>query len=277
MPRCIAFQNKTSDLQCSSHSLFGHSLCGRHSKAKSPKLWVPRESPDTRAARKIQSIVRGWFIRKYLRNCGPGVLHRVDLANEEDVITYEVANRVSPLNYFAFVENGRTWWFDFSSIWHWGTKSLEPHNPYTRVPLSTDTRKRLREMWFLRKARGLPIPDNDESNLERLKTRTNTVCQVFVDNGFTEINPEHFARLTKQDYVALFYMIRSDIPTSFSKHNRGGEIALIMCSYMLSPKSLAMSEPLYRLTAVRVLLRIMTAHKDPYVLVFIVLSALFRC
>jgi hypothetical protein len=46
---------------------------------------------------------------------------------------------------------------------------------------------------------------------------------------------------------------------------------------MLSPASLAMSEALYRLTALRVLLRIMTAHKDPYVLVFIVLAALYRC
>lgn len=277
MPRCIAFQNKASDLQCSSHSLFGHSLCGRHSKAKSPRLWVPVESPDTRSARMIQALVRGWFVRKYLRNCGPGVLHRVDLANGEDVITYDSADRVSPMNYFAFVENGKTWWFDFSSLWHWTTKSLEPHNPYTRVPLSTETRKRLREMWFLRKRRGLPIPDNDNTNLERLKARWNTVCQIFVDNGFTEITPEHFARLAKEDYVALFRMIRADIPTSFRRHNRGANIAMIMCTHGLSPSMTSMSESLYILTSLRILLRIMTTHKDPYVMVFIVLAALYRC
>jgi len=277
MPRCTAFKNKTSELQCTANSLFGHSFCGRHSKATSPRVWKQSESPNTRCAVRIQSFVRGWFLRKYLKVAGPGVLKRKDLANEEELVSCESHDRQYPLDYFSFTENGKTWWFNFATLWVWSSKSLVPTNPYTKVPLVSDTRKRLREMWYLRRKRGLPIPDEPEPFEERVNTRWNILCQAFADNGFVEVTPAHFSRLSKNQYVAVFNMIRFDIPISFRSHDRGASLACSMCNYMLHKTALETNQAVYTVNSLRIIMRLITLHKDPYIMIFTIMSALFRC
>lgn len=265
MVRCAATKRRGVANQCTSNAMNGHTLCGTHARAKKVDLWKDESGMYERVV-KCQSIARRWLVQRHLHLAGPGVLRRQALSNDEEIVSGIEASRQHPFDYFAFEENGKVWWFDFASIWIWSMKSLEPVNPYTRGPLTTDTRKRLREMWVLRINRRMAMPYDAINADERIRHRLTMLCQTFADNGFTDVSPAQLVGLCKSSHVAMWRFLREDCP-----------IAGNACHYMLSHQLLAANTPSYIVNSLRMLMRLVTLQKEPYVTVFNVMSAIYRC
>lgn len=214
------------------------------------------------------------MLRKRLALAGPGVLCRKDLANTEDLVTCD--ERTHPLDYFAFTENGKTWWFDFGTIWTWCQKSHQPTNPYTKMPLTTDTRKRLRALWGYRRRHHEVIPVESMHYEERMRGRWNIICQAFEDNGFTDLHPNQFLRLTKANYAIAFRLFRADLEVSmrhghllyhvFDRWARRG---------ITNFNQLTMVQ--YTLQSSYIFMLMLCMPPDPYITAFTLLSALYRC
>lgn len=269
MIRCVAVKRKGDTQQCPKAAVKGHTLCGTHAKAKKVELWRDVREKDVRIV-KCQSVARRWFVLHRLRLAGPGVLKRKNLSNEDDLVTCVESNRQHPFDYFAFDEAGKVWWFDFGTLWTWSMKTHEPSNPYTRVKLDTDTRKRLREMWAFRARHHLIIPSDPVGADDRINSRWNLLCQLFVDNGFIDVTPGQLTRLSKSSHVAMWKFIRDDLANK-------NESPFVWCSYMLGPEMLHANTPTYIVNSLRILLRFLTCRREPYPLVFSTMSAIYRC
>lgn len=265
MGRCAATKKKGTHTQCTSNAMNGHTLCGTHARAKNVDLWKDMSDKDGRVV-VCQSIARRWLVQHHLRLAGPGVLRRQNLGNDEEVVSGIESSRQHPLEYFAFEENGKVWWFDFASIWVWSLKSVDPVNPYTRGPLTIETRKRLREMWVLRINRKMVMPPEVQNAEERARLRLTMLCQTFADNGFTDVSLGQLMQLCKASHVAIWRFLRDDCP-----------IASGICSYMLSAQLLSANSPSYIVNSLRMLMRLVTLQKEPYITVFNVMSAIYRC
>jgi hypothetical protein len=260
---------RDTNLQCPYKAIFGCDVCGKHAKAKNIRRWKDLCVLDMRVVR-CQAIARGWSVRRHLRIAGPGVLRRGIVANDEDVISYNDKNRIHPFNYFAFEESSKIWCFEFGSIWSWMSRSAEPVNPYTKVPLSLDVRRRLRELWYIRSIKRL-APLVETSTLEeRIEQRWTILCQIFSENGFVDATPDQFIQLPRSAYVAVFRMVFHDL----GNHHKTEQA---LCMGMLSPMIMEKNNPIYIINALRVLLRILLTQREPYNTVFVVMSALFRC
>ena len=266
MPRCASTKNKKSDDQCPHDALRGHTMCGRHRTVKAPRMWAVVVKDRTAPLTRFQAIFRGRKVRQYLALCGPGVLQRSPCVNDEDVVTCVEKGRQDPFDYFGMEEAGKVWWFDFASIWVWSLKSVDPVNPYTRGPLTIETRKRLREMWVLRINRKMVMPPEVQNAEERARLRLTMLCQTFADNGFTDVSLGQLMQLCKASHVAIWRFLRDDCP-----------IASGICSYMLSAQLLSANSPSYIVNSLRMLMRLVTLQKEPYITVFNVMSAIYRC
>lgn len=266
MPQCRSVRKRGSAEQCLTSALVGHTLCGRHARMKVPILWSSVNAGRTAYAIRIQSAVRGWLVRHRLELAGPGVLHRRDLANEEELMTCDIASEVHPFEYFSFTESGKVWWFSFDSLWRWCRQSHEPVNPYTKVPLSSDTRRRLREVWV----RCIPNVPEESGTLEgRIRERWNILSQIFQDNGFTDVHPQSFLQFTKVDFISMFTLLHADLRIVLRESDPIRKKVIWLCA-----RGHDYPNPGY---SAHILMRILTLHKDPYPVVFSVLSALYRC
>lgn len=272
MIQCAAVRRRGADDRCGARAVSGHSLCGRHVRAKSIRLWadVHRHVDISR----VQALVRGWLLRKRLALAGPGVLCRRNLANDEDLVTCE--ERTHPLEYFAFTEADKTWWFDFGTIWTWAQKSQVPTNPYTKVPLTPDTRRRLRALWACRRRRRETNPIEANTYEERLRGRWNILCQAFEDNGFGELHPNQFMRLGKGNYAMVFRFLRSDLEVSMRKTDPMLQRFVAWATRGIQ-NATQLSTVQYTLQSSYVLMTMACMPKDPYITVFTILSALYRC
>jgi hypothetical protein len=243
---------------------------------KTPVLWITANVSKMAKVIQIQAFVRGWLVRKRLSLAGPGVLSRKASVNDEDFVTCERKERKHPYEYFALEEDGKIWWFDFESLWKWSIQSAVPTNPYTRTPLTADTRKRLREICNYQLRTNGEIPAESEHFTERIQQRWNLLCQTFRDNGFVEIRPDLFLTFTKSEYISMFILLRRDIETVFSDKDPHKARAIRSCKRVVQ---LANTESLHRviLYSTYVLVTLLSLHKDPYVMVFSIMSALYRC
>jgi hypothetical protein len=180
------------------------------------------------------------------------------------------------MTYFEFEENGKVWWFNFESIWRWSTQNYEPVNPYTKVPLSVSTKKRLRALWAWQQRHHIPMPEEPTEYTQRLRTRWNTVTQVFADNGFVDVDPGGFVHFTSNELRTMFVFLERDIHVVLPDSDPGKSIALRIChrGVRASPR---IPHSLYVLWSVHVIMRLLSIHKDPYNMTFMVLSALYRC
>lgn len=274
--QCAAVKRKGSSDPCPVHAMRSHTLCGRHARMRTPILWVAVNNTRASGLPKIQACVRGWIVRKRLGLAGPGVLARKNLVNDEELVSGNEKERQHPMDYFAFEENGKFWWFSFSSIWSWSTQSLQITNPYTKEPLTTDTRKRLRALWAYKQRHREPQPEESGVYEHRLRSRLVTICQLFADNGFTDVIPETFMEFRKAEYTTAFVLLGRDIETVFRVSDPFREKAIRLCN-RASEASRHMPSPQYILHSVYTLKWLLSLHKDPYVMAFSVLSALYRC
>lgn len=235
-------------------------------------LWTEANKEKIVAAQKLQAVIRGWLVRHRIALAGPGVLRRTGLANDEDLETCEESSRQDPMNYVAFTENGKTWWFDFATLWKWMRLSVEPTNPYTKVPLSVETRTRLRKLWAYRRRHHETVPGDPGGYEDRVRVRWTLICQVFADNGLGQMNPEQFLRLSKSDYIFIFRILRDDLQASLPTQSRHALSMIHRC--LITSWTLPYAQ--FTLQCSYALMSMLLHTRREYDHAFYVLSALYR-
>jgi len=192
--RCASCRNKTSKERCPNNSLPGIKFCGVHSKLKTHRLWVDVNDIERRTAI-LSKVWKGYSLRKLLKLAGPGVLQRSKCHNQEEILSFEPIATVAPVDYFGFEETGKIYGFDIRTMFDILNRSMNPINPYTRQPLTIETRRRLRELYAYRYRMKMPVfyDNNKLSGADAiLQNRWMQLCQIAEENGFYDINPNLF-------------------------------------------------------------------------------------
>lgn len=279
MPTCASCKNKQSTDKCNRPALNGLLFCGVHSKSKHPRLWTTVHGVDSKIVQ-IQKLWRGYFIRRRLQLAGPGALKRSVCNNQDELITFESISTVSPFDYFGFEESGKVYGFDVRSI----IDSLHrtASNPFTRQPLTIDTRKRIREIYGYRLRKKL---DNYyEHNILKtpealLQNRWTQVCQIIEENGFFNINTNLFLGLNKTQLYIFLNMIHNDMTVWASEHDPMSSKRfryLVWVMNAIKKFNRANDLSYYSFNVASVLCVILYDCVDPYNLCFIIMSALYR-
>jgi hypothetical protein len=132
------------------------------------------------------------------------------------VATAEHVATADPYWYFSFEEKGRIFWFDFRSLWKWVYGKVTPTNPFTREPLSMDTRWRLRYMKSYY-ANQCVVSCQLEEDVWDAPICNDLVARLH-EHGFTQIKPEGLLSLTVGEMrVVLFNLSR--MWTSGAQHS----------------------------------------------------------
>ena len=253
-------------------------MCGRHARMKTPLRWADVHHDKSVRIARIQALIRGWLLRKRLALGGPGVLCRKNLANDEELVTCVEKERQHPLEYFAFEENGKVWWFDFASLWRWSIQTHEPANPYTKVPLSTDTRRRLRAFWgYLQRRDKANLPPENMNYELRVQQRWNVLCQLFIDNGFIDVHPNTFLNLQSYELRSMLVLLERDVRVVLRDTEYGRDRILQICRVPLLERNRNLAPKMMKMWIAYILMVLLSVPKDPYVMTFSVLSALYRC
>ena len=221
MVLCASCKNKTSTEQCPSQSMKGMLFCGKHAKTKIKRLWAEVNNGNQKAII-IQKLWKGYFLRHRLKLAGEGVLNRKNCHNTEELVTLDDKTKVHPINYFSFREADKLYWFDVRSMYHILKRSAKPENPYTRQPLTIETRRRLRDICRIRKKLRLenyhdpPLPHHFA---ELINEKWLTVCQIIEENGFFDMNHLMFSSLNRSQMYVLLNFIRLDMVAFATEHS----------------------------------------------------------
>jgi hypothetical protein len=278
MNTCMSCKNKTSNERCTSPRIKGLILCGRHVKSKSPRLWNVVNNLDVKVTL-ISKMWRGYYIRSRLQRAGPGVLKRSLCHNEEELVTMEPKDKYDPFEFFSFQEGDKIWWFDVCSILSCLNSSLVPINPYTRQPLSLETRHRLRAVYKhrLRNHMRTCHSVNRLTQEEIVEKNWMRVCQVLHENGFEDVNPPIFSRMTSTDiFIFLGYLV-VDIRILAEEHPKSSRRHLYYAILKRERDVFHVSS--YRTGQQhisRLIANLMHDMVDVYPFCFLVMSALYR-
>jgi len=275
--QCESVRKRGSNEQCGARAVLGHTMCGRHARMKAPLRWADLHHHKSHRIARVQALIRGWLLRKRLAMGGPGVLCRKDLANDEELVTCVEKERQHPLEYFAFEENGKVWWFDFASLWRWAVQTHDPVNPYTKVPLSNETRRRLRDIWGYLQRHRIPLPPESPVYEQRIQQRWNVLCQLFIDNGFTEVHPNNFLNLESHELRSMLILLERDVQVVMRNTDANRGRILRLCTVPLLTRNRWLPPRRYSMWVAYILMLVLSVPKDPYVMTFSVLSALYRC
>jgi len=221
MVLCASCKNKSTKEQCPSQAMKGLLFCGKHAKTKTKRLWAELNNGNQKAII-VQKAWRGYFIRRRLKLAGEGALNRSNCHNTEELVTMDEKGKLHPLDYFSFREADKLWWFDVRSLYHILKRSPKPENPYTRQPLSIETRRRLRDVCRIRKKLGVlnyhdaPKP---EQFAELVNEKWLTVCQIVEENGFFDMNHLMFSSLNRSQMYVLINLIQMDMVAFATEHS----------------------------------------------------------
>jgi len=267
--QCASVRNKTSTDRCSLKALMGHTLCGKHARAKSCQLWADVHRQRLSRLPKVQALYRGWRVRTVLALSGPGVLRRGNCVNDEELVTLESKDRQYPYEYFGIEEGGRIWWFDFATAWEWFTRSVTPTNPYTKTPISHEALGRLRKLHLWRRRWRILVPPPPRDLKENIIRRWTVLSQIFRGYGFEDAHPEQFANLSSANLKIALRFLSEDIDAMPRPNKRMLGIIDRGLGYVAS----STTSMIYSLN----LLTIMMTDSRSYDFVFLLLSALYRC
>jgi hypothetical protein len=279
--KCASCKNKTSTDQCTSKPLKGLILCGKHAKVKNLRLWKDVNSLDDKAIL-IQKVWRAYSIRHWLKIAGPGVLNRSICHNDEELVTLDEKKSVSPLDYFSFEEGGKVYWFDVRSISESSMLKVEPLNPYTREPLSIETRRRLRQICIKRHRKNLHNMHNisDRRSIDEIILSTWThVCQIITENGFFDMSPLYFTSLNPTRLIIFNTMIQKDLVAWAAEH--GSKLSrrhryVFWMKRLFGEFSIGVDPKRLIYLTGRVLVTMLNDCSDNYGICFIIMSALHR-
>ncbi len=279
MSFCAACKNKTSTERCLRAPLKDTLFCKTHIKCKNNRIWAEVNCVDSKVIR-IQKVWRGYSVRMWLTLAGPGVLKRSICHNEEELITMEDKNSLSPLDYFAFEESGKIYWFDFKSINQNSFDKVSPQNPYTRNPLSIDTRQRLRKLAIIRQRRGILNLHNSTVSKTpddiTLITWTQ-LCQIIEENGFFEISPMYFMSMNRTQLYVFINLVLQNLVSWAAEHTNPksprkryiSKMKELNGHYFAGTSSLVLSH----MTAL-LLVTILNHTPQPYDICFFIMSAM---
>ena len=265
MAQCESFKNKQSVERCSSKSLINLRFCGKHSKMKNPRIWIS-STKIYESSIKIQKIWRGYRIRNLLFLAGPGVLKRNMCHNDEELVTFEDKNKQDPLDYFAFEENSKIWWFNLNSIITWTIES--PTNPYTKQPLSLETRKRLRELYDIRFLDGCLRIQTD------IHSKAILLSQIMEENGFPDVNYTRFEYMSRLNLIRFTnsLILNLEIKLKGSKHI----LIKLLDRCIHQQYNLYANYNFLILQYESVLLYILRSFKEKFDVCFIIMGALYE-
>lgn len=279
---CSACKNKTSIDRCPNKVLKGLSFCGTHAKSKTRRIWSDVNNLD-KPATLIQKIWRGYFIRQWMKLAGEGVLNRKNGHNEEELFSMEGKNSVYPLDYFSFEEKGKLYWFDIRSLAEHGLKDTNPTNPYTREPLSIETRRRLRSLCVMRfnyKLSNRHDPKAERPYEDIIKSAWIQICQIVHENGFfDELKPEYFISMPKFQMSLLLSMFKRDLTTWAAEHpsphsRRHKYVQWVR--RLITEYAKGIERDKFIFLASRVIMAMMNDSADQYNVCFMFMSALYR-
>lgn len=211
--KCVACKNKKSNERCLNRPLGGLLFCGQHVKSKSTRNWYDVNKINEKVTL-ISKIWKGYHVRNRLKLAGPGVLNRSQCHNEEELVLSEPKEKIHPFDYFAFKEDEKIWWFDIRSFISLFRSALNPTNPYTRQPLSAETRSRARLIYKYRFNNKLPLYHQPfpKMTLEQLvENQWMRVCQNVVECGFDDIRPELLMSLNKTKIFIVLTSMMDDM------------------------------------------------------------------
>lgn len=281
MITCASCKNKTSDDRCPNKVLKGAIFCGKHVGVKDPRLWKDMVSADNKIIL-IQKVWRGYNVRNWFKLAGPGVLNRKVCHNQEELVTLDEPNSVSPLNYFSFEENGKVYWFDIRSISEHSFGHLNPTNPYTREKLSFEARNRLRLLCIKRHRLGL----SNQHDMERKRTVEEVilagwihVCQIIEENGFFDMNPLHFVSMNKARLFVFNSLIFQDLRALLAEHKSPNSRRIKYVSWMkrlIREYATGIDHSRFLYLTSKVIVSILNDCREPYPICFVVVSALAR-
>jgi hypothetical protein len=279
MITCASCKNQTSTDRCSAKPLKGLLFCGRHVKSKTPRIWAVMNNVDNKVVL-IQKIWRGYSVRNWIKLAGPGALHRTVCHNDEELVTFDDKKSVHPLDYFSFEEAGKVYWFDVRSIIQNSIDKVQPANPYTREPLSIETRQRLRKIAILRDHRYLKNLHQENRTAERLLSTTWTaVCQIIEENGFPDMSPMFFIALNRSQLYIFASMIKQDLVAWASEHTSSQSRRKRYIPWMRRIEGeyvAGANNGLLSYFTAKCLLAMLNDYPQPYDLCFIIMSALHR-
>ncbi len=176
-------------------------FCGTHIRSKVVRHWLTENPSIDKGLRRVQALWRGHMVRYPLKLAGPGCMKRSLCHNDDEVVTGDTKTELSPFDYFSVVEtDGKVWWFDQKSMMDWSLTSPQIRNPFTRNELSTEDISRLRNLYFVRKKRGLALTHSTSPPLLTLEAlrdlRWMRATQVLHEYGYKDaIHHQHFVAM----------------------------------------------------------------------------------
>ena len=278
MEACMSCKSQTSNDRCTSSRIKGLMLCGRHVKSKSVRLWHIVNNLDPKVTL-ISKMWRGYAVRIRLRRAGPGVLKRSLCHNDEELVTMESKDKYNPFDFFSFQEGDNVWWFDVRSIIACLNSSMAPLNPYTRQPLSMETRQRLRTVYNHRIFKRLPTSHSPQKYiLQEILDRTwLKVCQVLQENGFEDADPRMFSRLSRSDLLVILGFLVVDMKILADEHPKSSKRHRYHATLKRElDVSFATSHRTVQLQVSNLIVHIMNDMVEVYPFCFLVMSALYR-
>lgn len=209
MPLCASVKKKGSIDRCGAKTLLNSDFCGRHARMSNPVRWdtTPDAAKRIRHITTLQSLARRLLVKRLIRWAGPGAMHRKECVNDEEMVTFEDKAGVSPLEYFGWEENGKTWWMSQLSALQLLREDLRPVNPYTKVPWSLETRKRLRHLQCFRLRRKLPLFHSPPSPGTQTQLYVRTICQTMEEQSMEELHPNHWNAMSTYQQLAFLEIL----------------------------------------------------------------------
>jgi hypothetical protein len=277
--KCASCKNKTSEAQCENKIITGLIFCGKHARVKNPRLWKDVNDLDSKVT-KIQALWRGYVMKNWMKLAGQGIFNRKICHNDEDVVTMDSKESIYPLDYFSFEEDRMIYCFDIRSLTELTINVINPTNPYTRKPLSTETRQRLRKL-CIRRFRRKMINEHETKKrtlLDIVRCNWVYICQIIGENGFFDIPPEFFIAMNRTQLLAFTMLIRNDLNAWALEHKKGSRryvysnwMKRILFEYSQGANPTRIS---YLIS--RILGTILNDYPEPYPICFIIMSAMHR-
>jgi len=182
----------------------------------------------------------------------------------------ESKDRQYPFEYFGFEEAGKIWWFDFATLWEWSIRSVTPTNPYTKVALDHGDLARLRRLHLHRRRNRMLVPAPSRDLRENIARRWTILSHIFRSYGFEDAHPEQFANLTHVQLRVVFRIFMDELE-AMPKPNRR-VIALCSKGWLSNNQS----STGYMINSLNLLTIALTDSRS-YDIVFLLMSALYRC
>ena len=119
---------------------------------------------------KIQSMIRKWFVKNWIKSHGPAFYKRDLCVNDSDFLTMEKNDEINMIQFFSYEEEETNekkfiYGFDIMSVHNLLKKSENPLNPYNRKIFSSETKKQIRKLIVLSKIINIGLDLEIESDI----------------------------------------------------------------------------------------------------------------